>query len=278
MQVDTSFRFQMELDANALTYFVAFVQYASRPAAANADGDFQYKVDVRFQRLGRDPTAAAAALTLSGQVESAPKQIYGTNLVGANGQGSWAVTAGTYNTRLYRIRWFLDNNGPLNTYLNSDSVFAGGVGPSPGVHQVKALLMLADSVVGTARYDFQVQANASIAGPVSISESGYYTWSAADPGTTGPTPTYAWQLYDATLATWAGIGSGSSVTIPVNSSGPSRDFILRLDVSAAGYVSNNASIQVTNYLVGDCGGNACLRGLPSARRTPPPLAGSSRRP
>lgn len=264
-----SVQYTLERDAMDLAYFATEVPFSGRPAGANANGDFQYKAEVSFQRLGLSPTAAAASLTVSGQIEHATKEIVGPSVVIANSQAGWRLSGGTYNARLYRIRWFLDNDF-AHPWL-TDSVWSGGVG-GPGVRNLKALVMLADSIVDSVSFDFRVQARASIIGPNAITVTGYYTWSAEDPGTSGSTPSYSWQLYDATSATWTTVGSGASLVIPVSGSGPSRDFWLRVDISADGYISNTTTVQVTNYLIGDCGGNACLKspskGSPKAKPSP----------
>ena len=144
----------------------------------------------------------------------------------------------------------------------------------PNSHSISAHVILADSTVDTVTVSVTPQLHGAISGPNSISSTGYYTWTAVDPGANGATVTYAWTMYNPTNSTTTSLGSGSSATVAVSESGPSAFFTMQLSVSATGFSGNSASEEVTNLLIDTCGGLSCLKIAP---RVPPTEAAAKRR-
>ena len=264
---DTSFRYFFQHSQQNAQLLMAPIPFQQVPKPPNANRDYWYKVAVYFQRLGRDPKAAAATLTTSGQVEQTTRTLQGPASLLAGTNGQWRiVTSPGYDSRLYLKRWTLD--GSIVAPSAGDSTVQVTANTA-GTHTLKTFVTLADAMTDSVQASFQVQLNASISGPTALSSPGNCSWTVGSTGAGGVSPTYAWQLQDPSTGSWTSLATGQVVTINAGSGWPPPKFNLWLTVSAGGYTGNTSMLEVANGMATGCGGFLCAYIRPNAPKSLP---------
>ena len=225
---------------------------------------FKDTVTATFAYRGSLTSAVGTAVLYGRRLPTNVASLSGTTTLDVTQYGTWTVSAGAYDVRLFRYRWYVD--GSLSSGDTTATLIHSIYGPNS--HSISARVIFADSTVDTVTVSVTPQLHAAISGPNAITAPGYYTWSAIDPGAAGGTVTYAWTMVDGGAGTTTSLGGGSSVTMAVSQTGPSASFRVELSVSASGFSANSASVEVTNYLIDSCGGVSCLKIAPHLSPSP----------